>query len=158
MTYSSPSRWVLSFDGLYEPGSAAARSRPTDGFSAMTRVLLMLGVRRYALLSMGAGPSPDRPTGPRQRTAHDAVRHAEAAPLPPSDRRGEDGCDHVSPAVDHRTARVAGAHPAAQRRDLAVHRAAPVGVLGPHDLGPPEAAGLDVEGPVLREPHDRRRG
>src|SRR4051812_18845099 len=32
--------WLLSFEGLKLPGSAAARSRPTEGFSAMTRVLL----------------------------------------------------------------------------------------------------------------------
>src|SRR5690242_20745536 len=48
ITYSSPSRYVFSFDGLYEPGSAAARSRPTEGFSAMTSVLLMGGLRPYA--------------------------------------------------------------------------------------------------------------
>src|SRR5215203_6783873 len=38
----SPSRCVFSFDCLKEPGSAAARSRATEGFSAMTRVLPIL--------------------------------------------------------------------------------------------------------------------
>src|SRR3954465_1083275 len=33
--------WLLFLDGLKLPGRAAARSRPTEGFSAMTRVLLM---------------------------------------------------------------------------------------------------------------------
>src|SRR5215216_78192 len=41
MTYWSPSRYVLSFDDLNESGSAAARSRPTDGFSAMMSVFPM---------------------------------------------------------------------------------------------------------------------
>src|SRR3954453_17453030 len=51
ITYSSPSRYVLSFDGVYVPGSADERSRPTEGFSAMTRVLLMAVSRRYAPMS-----------------------------------------------------------------------------------------------------------
>src|ERR671924_771279 len=36
---SSPTRCVLSFACLKDPGSAPARSRATEGFSAMTRVL-----------------------------------------------------------------------------------------------------------------------
>src|SRR5919109_3053306 len=36
---SAPTKCVLSFAGLKDPGSAAARSRATEGFSAMTRVL-----------------------------------------------------------------------------------------------------------------------
>src|SRR5215218_3064907 len=36
--WSSPSRWVLSFDCLNDPGSVEARSRATEGFSATTRV------------------------------------------------------------------------------------------------------------------------
>src|SRR6266540_8258 len=36
--YSSPSRCVLSFDCLKDPGKVEARSRATEGFSATTRV------------------------------------------------------------------------------------------------------------------------
>ena len=38
-TWSSPSRLVLSLDCVNEPGSAPARSRATEGFSATMSVL-----------------------------------------------------------------------------------------------------------------------
>ena len=60
-------------------------------------------------------------------------------------------------AVDHRPARVAGAHRAAQGRDRAAHRPAPVGVLGDDLARLPEPAGAHVERPVDREAEDRRR-
>src|SRR3954470_24819570 len=56
--------WLLSLEGLKLPGSAAARSRPTDGFSAMTRVLLT-----QPSLATSARPARDGEPG-RTETGH----------------------------------------------------------------------------------------
>ena len=50
------------------------------------------------------------------------------------------------------------AHEAAQRRDRALHRPAPVGVLGDHGRGLPEPRRLHVVGAVLGEAEDGGRG
>src|SRR3954462_7430872 len=116
--------WLLSLDGLKLPGSAAARSRPTDGFSAMTRVLLTrssLAALSPAAISVGTGSRSHRPAGLPQRVGDDRVRHAEADPLAAPNCRGEDRREHAPATVDHRPARVARAHEPAQRRDLAQH-------------------------------------
>src|SRR4051812_28292872 len=107
--------WLLSLEGLKLPGSAAARSRPTDGFSAMTRVLLTrsslasasaAGTDR-AFRSMSAGARAHRAGGLGERVGHDRIRHAEADAVATSDRRGEDRGDHAPAPVDHRPAGVA---------------------------------------------------
>src|SRR3954469_23744970 len=103
--------WLLSLDGLKLPGRAAARSRPTDGFSAMTRVLLMGLCPSLATLSrlMGAGTCADRPVRLAERVRDDRVRHAEAGALPAAHARGEDGREHASSSVHDGPAGVTGA-------------------------------------------------
>ena len=63
-----------------------------------------------------------------------------------------------APGVDQRPAGVAGPHQPAQRGQQARDRPLAVGVLGDHVLGPPDAARLHVEGPVLRVAEDRPGG
>src|SRR5215210_7395643 len=111
-----------------EPGSTPVRSRPTDGFSAMTSVLAMCR-SRLAALSAGAGTCRDRLARARENPPDDRVRDAVAAPGA-GRRGGEDRRHDAAAAVDHRAARVARAHHAAQRYEAALDRAVPVGVLG----------------------------
>ena len=102
------------------------RSRPTDGFSAMTSVL-PIGRGRVALPGCsgrrcaGADRRPRRAR--RARSRDDRVGHAEAAARAADVVAAKTVVDHPPVAVDHRPAGVAGAHRAAQRRDRAPHRA-----------------------------------
>src|SRR4051812_48525132 len=107
--------WLLSFDWVKLPGSAAARSRPTDGFSAMTSVLAMASFSvATAPTSMSAGSLPPPPVRLAGRDRHDGIGHPEARALPAADARREDRGEHASAAVHHRPARVAGTDPPAQ--------------------------------------------
>src|SRR4051794_27443495 len=103
--------WLLSLEGLKLPGSADARSRPTDGFSAMTRVLLTRSslasasaAARACALSMRARSSSHGAARLPERVRHDRVGHAEAHPLVPADRGREDRGDDAPLPVDDRAA------------------------------------------------------
>src|SRR3954467_4363312 len=113
--------WLLSLDGLKLPGSAAARSRPTEGFSAMTRVLLMALRPSVPTLSpsMGAGTRAHHPACITQRARHHRVPHPEAGAPPAARAVREDRGQPGAAAVHGRTPGVARAHEPAQRRDLA---------------------------------------
>src|SRR3954453_10033839 len=58
--------WLLSLEGWKLPGSAAARSRATDGFSAMTRVLL---TRSSLACAIRRGRSDGDPRAAERRIA-----------------------------------------------------------------------------------------
>src|SRR4051812_4092076 len=144
--------WLLSLDGLKLPGSAAARSRPTDGFSAMTRVLLTevsLATSSPGAVSVRARPRPHRPVCLAERPGHDRIRHPEADALPAPHGGPEDRGDHAPAAVDHGATRVAGAHKTPQRCDLAQDRPAPIGVLRAHRARFAEPRRAHVERAVL---------
>src|ERR1700712_4332118 len=139
MTWSGPSiqRALRSPVGLpmaKEPGRTLARSRPTDGFSAMTSVLptrRSVAARRTRLThppcriragtatelrrpaapgcSVAAGPRGDPDVAVRrpQRRGHDVVGNAEAAALAPARRRREDRADDATAPVHEGPAAVA---------------------------------------------------
>src|SRR6185295_12618943 len=111
------------------PGRTRVRSRPTDGFSAMTNVLPMSPGRVAQSPSTATRPGADRAGGVGELVANDVVRYGVAAARA-GGGRGEDRRHDAAGAVDHRAARVARAHDAAQGGDPAPDRAATVGVLG----------------------------
>src|SRR4051794_29291492 len=153
-TWVSDSRYPSCFENW--PGSARVRSRPTDGFSAMTSVLAM---RRPTVAgrSTGTGAGGDRPRGLRERGADDRVGHPEAAARARRGR-GEDGRHDAPAAVHHRAARVAAAHRPAQRGDRPPDRPTAVGVLRDHLPRPAQPPGPHVVRAVLREAeHGGRR-
>src|SRR3954462_5288827 len=97
---------------MKEPGSTPVRSRPTEGFSAMTSVLA-ISRRRLAAASAGAGTCGDRLARAREHPPHDGVGDPVAAPR--ARRGGGEDRRHDPPsAVDHRAAGVARAHYSAQ--------------------------------------------
>ena len=94
---------------------------------------------------------------PARARSHDRVRHAVAgAAARPWPRRRS--WPRRARAVHHRAARVAVPHQPAQRGDRALHRPAPVGVLGDHGRGLAEPRGPHVVRPVLGEAEHGGRG